>query len=82
MSDREDDPKKPVSLTHYPQRVQLQEGDAHGLVVLFSAGEDLDRAEHESYYMNRAAWLKLARAVIEHFEGVDLHKLAKPTRIN
>ena len=80
MPKGDSDQKNPTPLTHYPQRVQLQEGDANGLVVLFSAGEDLDRAEHESYYLNREAWLKLARAVIEHFEGEAA--LAKPTRIN
>ena len=80
MAEREDDPKKPVPLTHYPQRVQLQEGDANGLVVLFSAGEDLDRSEHSTYYLNREAWLKLAYKVIEHFEGEA--GVTKPTRIN
>lgn len=80
MSKDDSDQKNPTPLTHYPQRVQLQEGDANGLVVLFSAGEDLDRAEHESYYMNREAWLKLAYKVIEHFEGEA--GVTKPTRIN
>jgi hypothetical protein len=80
MSDREDDPKKPVSLTHYPQRVQLLEGDEHGIVVLFSAGKDLDRSEHESYYMHRDAWLKLCDAVRDHFEAGG--RQLKPTEIN
>lgn len=74
----DDDKKTP--LTHYPQRVQLQEGDQNGLVVLFSAGADLDVSEHESYYLNRETWLKLAYRVIEHFEGEG--GLTKPTRIN
>ncbi len=78
MPKGDSDTQKP--LTHYPQRVQLQEADANGLVVLFSAGEDLDRSEHESYYMNREAWLKLARTVIEHFAGEAA--LSKATRIN
>lgn len=73
------DPKIP--LTHYPQRVQLQEGDPNGLVVLFSAGEDLERSEHASYYLNRETWLKLAYALIAHFEGDELIKL-DPKRIN
>lgn len=67
MADSEKKPEKP--LTHYPQRVQLHEGDANGLVVLFAAGADLEASEHASYYLNREAWLKLAYTVIAHFEG-------------
>jgi len=73
------DPKK--ALTHYPQRVQLQEGDANGLVVLFSAGENLERSEHASYYLNRETWLKLAHVLIEHFEGSTQIRV-DPKRIN
>lgn len=80
MAKGDSDPQKPTPLTHYPQRVQLQEGDANGLVVLFSAGEDLQLSEHESYYLNREAWLKLAYKLIEHFEGEG--GVTKPTRIN